>query len=163
MQGVSLIAVGGIATAVFIVGGVAQLAMGRLVEHIAPHVLFTCVTLCAFRRRALGGVRQRAVVAGRARTRHGGIYGQVTVNDIVLARYTADAWRGRVYAVRYFLVFITAGMAVATIAFLHARGGFDLVLWVTAGISFAFFAATVALAFLVSGAESRKAAVVPAE
>ena len=31
------------------------------------------------------------------------IYGQVTVNDIVLARYTADAWRGRVYAVRYFL------------------------------------------------------------
>ena len=35
------------------------------------------------------------------------IYGQVTVNDMVLARYTADAWRGRVYAVRYFLLFIS--------------------------------------------------------
>ena len=33
------------------------------------------------------------------------IYGQVTVNDMVIARYTADAWRGRVYAVRYFLSF----------------------------------------------------------
>src|SRR5215472_4802380 len=27
------------------------------------------------------------------------IYAQVTVNDLVIARYTADAWRGRVYAV----------------------------------------------------------------
>ena len=33
------------------------------------------------------------------------IYAQVTVNDFVIARYTADAWRGRVYAVRYFITF----------------------------------------------------------
>ena len=39
------------------------------------------------------------------------IYGQVTVNDMIMARYTADAWRGRVYAVRYFLLFISAGAA----------------------------------------------------
>ena len=38
------------------------------------------------------------------------IYGQVTVNDMILARYTADAWRGRVYAVRYFTLFISAGV-----------------------------------------------------
>ena len=37
------------------------------------------------------------------------LYGQVTVNDMVVARYTADAWRGRVYAVRYFLIFVSAG------------------------------------------------------
>ena len=40
------------------------------------------------------------------------IYGQVTVNDMIMARYTADAWRGRVYAVRYFLLFISAGAAI---------------------------------------------------
>ena len=56
------------------------------------------------------------------------IYAQVTVNDLVIARYTADAWRGRVYAVRYFLTFLVAGVAVSPIAFLHGRGGFDLVL-----------------------------------
>jgi hypothetical protein len=94
-----------------------------------------------------------------------GVYGQVTVNDIVLARYTADAWRGRVYAVRYFLIFTTAGAAVATIAFLHARGGFDLVLLATAGICLVFFLATIGLFFLVSGAEARNAGAVavPAE
>ena len=40
------------------------------------------------------------------------IYAQVTVNDLVIARYTADAWRGRVYAVRYFLTFLVSGAAV---------------------------------------------------
>ena len=44
------------------------------------------------------------------------IYGQVTVNDIILARYTADAWRGRVYAVRYFTLFISAGAAIGMIS-----------------------------------------------
>jgi hypothetical protein len=92
-----------------------------------------------------------------------GVYGQVTVNDIVLARYTADAWRGRVYAVRYFLVFITAGVAVAAIAFLHQRGGFDLVLLFTAIICLMFFLATLGLAAMVSGAETRKPVAVPAE
>ena len=67
------------------------------------------------------------------------IYGQVTVNDIVIARYTADAWRGRVYAVRYFTLFIIAGAAIAMIALLHNRGGFDLVLGVTAMIALVMF------------------------
>jgi hypothetical protein len=57
-----------------------------------------------------------------------GIYGQTTVSDIVIARYVADAWRGRVYAVRYFLAFITSGIAVRLIAQLYGRGSFDLVL-----------------------------------
>jgi hypothetical protein len=93
-----------------------------------------------------------------------GLYGQVTVNDMVIARYTADAWRGRVYAVRYFLVFISAGASVAAIAFFHSRGGFDLVLFVTAIIAFIFFASTLVLALLVAKPESRRAAAAqPAE
>ena len=61
------------------------------------------------------------------------IYGQVTVNDLVIARYTADAWRGRVYAVRYFLTFVISGAAVSMIACCYSRGGFDLVLMAVAG------------------------------
>ena len=162
-QGLSLVAVGGIATAVFVVGGIAQLAMGRLVEHIAPHVLFVFVTLLLFIGAAWSVVATGPMLLVALALAMAGVYGQVTVNDIVLARYTADAWRGRVYAVRYFLVFVTAGAAVATIAFLHARGGFDLVLLTTAGICLVFFVATLALAALVSGVENRRHAAVPAE
>ena len=37
------------------------------------------------------------------------VYAQVTVNDFVIARYTADAWRARVYAVRYFITYRDLG------------------------------------------------------
>ena len=67
------------------------------------------------------------------------IYGQVTVNDIILARYTADAWRGRVYAIRYFTLFISAGAAVAMISLLHNVGGFSLVIGVNAIIALLMF------------------------
>ena len=50
---------------------------------------------------------RRAIELARAWTR-----GQVTINDTMLGRYTADAWRSRIYAVRYFLGFATAGGAV---------------------------------------------------
>jgi hypothetical protein len=81
---------------------------------------------------------------------------------MVLARYTADAWRGRVYAVRYFLLFISAAVAIGMIALLHERGGFTLVLAVNAAIAFAMFIATAVLALLISSVEARHAAA-PAE
>ncbi|MEJ2434625.1 MAG: hypothetical protein P8Y53_16225 [Pseudolabrys sp.] len=84
------------------------------------------------------------------------IYGQVTVNDMLLARYTADAWRGRVYAVRYFLLFVSAAAAIGMISYLHAAGGFTLVLAVDAAIAFTIFAATTTLALLVSSIEARQ-------
>jgi hypothetical protein len=66
------------------------------------------------------------------------VYAQVTVNDFVIARYTADAWRARVYAVRYFITYVISGAAITMIAFLHSRGGFDLVLTATAVIAVGF-------------------------
>jgi hypothetical protein len=85
-----------------------------------------------------------------------GIYAQVTVTDMVIARYTADAWRGRVYAVRYFLTFLVSGAAVSMIAFLHGRGGFDLVLGVTALVALGFVIGTAAIAALVNGVEKER-------
>jgi hypothetical protein len=82
----------------------------------------------------------------------------------VIARYTADAWRGRIYAVRYFLTFVSSGAAVAIIAFLHARGGFDLVLTVIAAIAAVLLTAVLSFVGLVSGVErERRRLVQPAE
>ena len=72
------------------------------------------------------------------------VYAQVTVNDMVIARYTADAWRARVYAVRYFITYVISGAAISMIAFLHSRGGFDLVLGVTAVMALGFVIGTAA-------------------
>jgi hypothetical protein len=90
------------------------------------------------------------------------IYGQITLNDLVIARYTADAWRSRVYAVRYFLTFMVSGVAVSMIAFLYGRGGFDLVLGTTAVIALGFLVAVITIALIANNVE-RARALQPAE
>ncbi len=92
------------------------------------------------------------------------IFGQVTVNDLVIAPYTADAWRGRVHAGRYFLTFLVSGVAVSVIAILYGRGGFGVVLATTAAMELGFVIAIAAIAALVNTVERETArAVVPAE
>ncbi|MDP2409970.1 MAG: MFS transporter [Pseudolabrys sp.] len=163
-DGVPLLFVGGVATAVLICGAIAQLAVGRIVEHIAPHTLFAIVTVIGFlgnlwAATAGGGVSLLIALAIAVAA----IYGQVTVNDMVLARYTADAWRGRVYAVRYFLLFISAGAAIGMISLLHKSGGFTLVLGVNAVIALIICLATVAMTWMIVGIEARHHAAQPAE
>jgi MFS family permease len=163
-QTAPLIAIGGLATGVFMCGALAQLAMGRLVERIAPYLLFAAVVAVQFAAliwaRGAGGPELIVALA----VLMAGIYAQVTVGDIVIARYTADAWRGRIYAVRYFLTFVSSGAAVAIIAFLHGRGGFDLVLTAITAIAAILLAAVLTFVVLVSGVErDRRRAVQPAE
>jgi len=161
---VPLVLVGGIASAVFMCGALAQIAVGRLVEKFPPHLLFATVGALQF----LGvlwtvNATGTTLIVALAVTM-AAIYGQVTVNDIVIARYTADAWRGRVYAVRYFLTFVVSGAAVSIIAVLYGRGGFGLVLGTTAVIALGFVVATAVIAVLVNGVERERArAPAPAE
>jgi MFS family permease len=161
--GVPLIAVGGLATAVFLCGAVAQLAMGRLVERIAPHLLFAAVVIAQligiyWAAHASGPMLLLALAVAMA-----AIYAQVTVGDVVLARYTADAWRGRMFAVRYFLTFVSAGAAAWAIGILHRSGGFDLVLGTAAAVAAVLVAAVLGFVAIVASVESKRAAVQPAE
>jgi MFS family permease len=163
-QDISLLMVGGLTTGVFLCGAVAQLAMGRLVERIAPHLLFAGVIALQ-----LVGIIWAANSTGiplliALALTMSMIYGQVTAGDIVIARYTADAWRGRIYAVRYFLTFVSAGAGVSIIAFLHARGGFDLVLSVIAGCAGVLLVTVIGFVILVTvAARPREPAAQPAE
>ena len=68
------------------------------------------------------------------------VFGQIPLNDAIVGRYCADEFRARVYAVRYFITYLISGIAIGMIAFLHSRGGFDLVLGITAVIAFGFVA-----------------------
>jgi MFS family permease len=53
-----------------------------------------------------------------------GAFGQVTVNDAMVGKYTSDKWRSRAYAVRYFIGFTAAGASVGLVAWLYQQGGF---------------------------------------
>jgi predicted MFS family arabinose efflux permease len=162
-QGVPLIVVGWLATGIFLCGALAQLAVGRLIERTPPHLLFAAVATVQFLGVAWAGHATGAALIAAMAVAVGAIYGQTTVGDIVMARYVSDAWRGRVYAVRYFLTFITSGIAVQLIAKLYGRGGFDLVLAAIALTGFIMMAGVYVMAAAVNGAEAAHRAAQPAE
>jgi hypothetical protein len=145
-------------------GAVAQLAVGRLVERVPAHLLFAAVGVLQFIGIAWATYASGVMLVLALALSLAAIYAQVTVNDLVIARYTADAWRGRAYAVRYSLSFAVSGAAVSIIWLLHERGGFGLVLATTAAIALALAVVTFVITFLVNGVERERARVVaPAE
>jgi MFS family permease len=161
-QDIPLALIGSVATFVLLFGGVAQLTVGRLVSIYAPHLLFVGIGLMQviglFWAMFASGPALLAALAIAVAA----IYAQVTVADVVIARYTADSWRGRVYAVRFFLAFISSGAAIAVIAALHGRGGFFLVLALTAFCA-AVFAAAAGIVAILAGRVESGARVQPAE
>jgi MFS family permease len=158
-----LLLVGSIATAVLICGALAQLVVGRLVEWVQPHVIFAIVTGLGFLGNLWAAYASGVALLIALAIAIAAIYGQVTVNDMIMARYTADAWRGRVYAVRYFLLFVSAGAAIGMISLLHESGGFALVLGVNAVIALLLFVTTLALVALIISVEGKRPAPQPAE
>jgi MFS family permease len=165
ITGISLVEVGGLTTAVFLCGAVAQLTVGRLVERFPPHILFAVLAIMQFCGVVWSAYAQGTVLLFALAFTMAAIYGQITVNDLILARYSADAWRARLYAVRYFVTFMISGVAVYLIGLLYARGGFGLVLGFTAVVALGFLIGAILIAILANGVEKARleAAPQPAE
>jgi MFS family permease len=164
VSNISLIEIGGLTTAVFICGAIAQLAVGRLVERFQLHVLFAVLAVMQFTGVVWTAYASGVMVLFALAFTMAAIYGQITVNDLIIARYTADAWRGRVFAVRYFLTFMSSGVAVSMIALLYNRGGFPLVLGTTAFLALAFLIAVLAISYIAANVErARLPHAMPAE
>jgi MFS family permease len=154
---ISLAQAGGLATAVFLCGGMAQFTMGRAVDRVTPHLIMSLIAgvqiigiLLALYTNGWWLLPSLALAVAA-------IYGQVTVNDLVLARYAPPAWRGRIYAIRFFLIFTMAGPAAWGIGRLYEQGGFNTVLGVGAVIAVLGALNTFAISALVTGAENRRA------
>jgi MFS family permease len=74
-----------------------------------------------------------------------GAFGQVTVNDAMVGKYTTEKWRSRAYAVRYFVGFTAAGASVGLVAWLYQHGGFVTMLHAFGGLCLLVIAAAIIL------------------
>lgn len=72
------------------------------------------------------------------------VFGQVTVNDAMVANFVAPQWQSRVFALRYFLSFGASATAIPLIAFVEPRQGLAGLYVILAG-----FAALTFIAALV--------------
>ena len=126
-------------------GGLTQFTVGRLIDrHRLKRVflplavaLLPCLSLLAF----ADGV----LVLPLAATVAACVFGQVTVNETMTARYVAPAVRAKLYSVRFTVGFLGAAAASPLVGLLHERtGGLSLPLLVLA----AFAAVTLFCALL---------------
>lgn len=105
-------------------GAVAQLSIGRVLHRLSlkwPFVLLTLLQAPLLF--ALGYVDGWAVIV------LGGalmfvVFGQVTVNDAMVANFVAPQWQSRVFALRYCLSFGASATAIPLISFVEPRHGF---------------------------------------
>jgi hypothetical protein len=64
------------------------------------------------------------------------IFGEIPIHDTLVARYTVEAWRSRVYAVKYVISFGVSALGVPLIATLHgSSGGFAWLFLAMAGFA----------------------------
>lgn len=143
--------IGSLATAVFVVGALTQLAVGRLIDKFELPVIFVGLAATQTSGLAIASFGSGfALLAGLALAM-AGIYGQVVVNDAMVARYAPAHLRAKAYSVRYFLGFTASGLAAPFIAFAHEAGGFPTVLGLTAAIAAVVLAC--AASFMVAARE----------
>jgi MFS family permease len=156
-ENIPLIVVSGLATAIFLCGAASQLTVGRMLGRIQSHMLLAGMSLIQFvglwwvtfaSGWALIAALAVAIMA---------IYGQITVNDIVLARYTPLSIRGRVYAARFFLIFAPSGPGVWWVSHLYDTRGMGIVLWLMMATAAVFATASVIVAVLAYNVENRRA------
>jgi MFS family permease len=81
------------------------------------------------------------------------IFGQVPINDAMVAAYSSEEWRSRVFAVRYVVSFGASAAAVPLVAFVHSStGDFQQLFVLLAG----FASVMVVAALMMPGAVQKK-------
>jgi len=136
---------GAIAAGVYVFGAMTQYTIGQLLDRHAlktvalplSFVLAPFLYLAA----SLSDLPLILVSIGIVM----GAFGQVTVNDAMIGKYTAEEWRSRAYAVRYFIGFTAAGASVGLVAWLYRQGGFVTMLHAFAGLCLFAIAAALLL------------------
>ncbi|TXM93544.1 MFS transporter [Methylobacterium sp. WL103] len=150
-QALSLTSIGSIATAVFVFGAMTQLLMGRLVDRFGLPSLFLGLSVLqpvglGIAAATTGPLLLLGLVLAIA-----AIYGQVVINDAMIARYVPAHQRAKAYSLRYFVGFTASGFVVPVIALLHDRGGFPLVLGMAAAFGALIWVAAFGFYRLVRG------------
>ncbi|MGJ5178475.1 MFS transporter [Bradyrhizobium oligotrophicum] len=136
---------GVIAAGVYVFGAMTQYTIGRVLDrHPLKAVALPLSLVLAPLLYLAADARDWALIAASIGIVMGA-FGQVTVNDAMVGKYTAEEWRSRAYAVRYFIGFTAAGASVGLVAWLYERGGFVTMLQAFAALTLLAIAAALIL------------------
>ena len=104
-------------------GALTQFTVGRMIDRTTLKRVFLPVSVLLVPGLVALSYAQGWLVLPTAAVVAAAIFGQVTVNETMTARYISPALRARMYSVRFFVGFLGAALAAPAIAWLHERTG----------------------------------------
>ncbi len=113
--------VGTLAFMATLCGGLTQLTVGRLIDRTTLRRVFLPMAMVLAPALAALAFVQGWMVLPVAGLVAAVIFGQVTVNETMTARYISPALRTRMYSVRFFVGFLGSAFAAPLVGFLHER------------------------------------------
>jgi MFS family permease len=108
---------------VFLLAAFAQLLVGSLIDRMSLYRVFLPIAAMQAPFLFLAGMVDGYLMLVVAIAMMFFVFGQIPINDAMVARYTNDEWRSRVYALRYVMSFSASATAVPMIAYLYATTG----------------------------------------
>jgi MFS family permease len=111
------------ATVATLCGAVTQFTVGRLIDRTTLKRVFLPLALVLAPAMAALAVAGGWLVVPLAGAVAAVVFGQVTVNETMTARYISPALRTRMYSIRFFVGFLGAAVAAPLVGFLHDRFG----------------------------------------
>lgn len=145
--------IGGLIAVIYAVAAFTQILVGWMIDRypLKPVFLFV-VALQAPLFLAAATLSGPALLAG-ALAMMLLVFGEIPINDTLVARNTTDVWRARVYAVKFVLGLSVSAATVPMVAVIHETGGGFATLFTF----LAAFAAVITLAVLFLPPEPRPA------
>jgi MFS family permease len=115
--------IGLLVCATYLIAAMAQLLVGWWMDKKSVKSVFVVVALMQvpllLAAGSLAGYAMLAVAVAMMFF----VFGQIPINDAMIARYTADEWRARAYSVRYVVSFGASATALPLIAWVHRTYG----------------------------------------
>ncbi|MBV9554532.1 MAG: MFS transporter [Alphaproteobacteria bacterium] len=104
-------------------GAATQFTVGRMIDRTTLKRIFLPVSAVLVPGLVAVSYVQGWLVLPVAAVVAASIFGQVTVNETMTARYISPALRTRMYSIRFFVGFLGAAAAAPLVAWLHERTG----------------------------------------
>ncbi|MBX6367124.1 MAG: MFS transporter [Rhodospirillales bacterium] len=150
--------IGALVCLVYVFAAVAQLIVGRFIDRYPLRSVFIPVTVAQAPLLLLAVSLEGWPLVAVSLALMFVVFGQIPINDAIVARYTDAGWRSRVYALRYVVSFGASSLAVPMVATLHGGTGFAPVF-----LALAAMGAATALAALFFPAVAREERVPPVD
>jgi MFS family permease len=111
------------ATAATLCGALTQMTVGRMIDRLTLKRVFLPLALVLAPALVTLAFAQGLALVPVAGLVAAAVFGQVTVNETMTARYISPELRTRMYSVRFFIGFLGSALAAPLVSALHERSG----------------------------------------